>query len=202
VFLYRSLARLSAVACLTTLLFTLPAVALAPAVHHPLDALTPDEYWAVYRVLRAAGHVQESTIFTSVLFHEPPKKEVLSWRPGEPISRKADVVLFDNGKSYAAVVDIGAQKVESYSELKDAQAPLTDDERHAVEDAVKKDPRIVEALKKRGITDLKVVTCYVEPAGYVALPEQEGNKRIGWGKACSACSTAFVMRSEQNTRMH
>jgi primary-amine oxidase len=69
-------------------------LALPPKVHHPLDALTPDEYWSVYRALRDAGHVNESTVFTSVLFHEPLKKDVLNWKPGDPISRKADVVLF------------------------------------------------------------------------------------------------------------
>lgn len=155
--------------------------ALPPSVHHPLDALTPNEYWTVYRVLRSAGHVQESTTFASVQFHEPPKQEVLAWKPGDAMSRKADVVLFDKGHSYAAVVDISGQKVETFNELKDAQAPFTDDERHAVEDAIKHDPRIVEALRKRGITDLKVVTCYVVPAGFVDLPEQRDGKRLGWG---------------------
>ncbi|MCU1312628.1 MAG: Copper amine oxidase protein [Acidobacteriaceae bacterium] len=162
-------------------LFMTASFALSPKVHHPLDALTPDEYWTIYRTLREAGHVREQTVFTSVLLHEPPKSEVLKWKAGDAVPRKADVVLLDGGKSYAAVVDIGLHKVEAYSELKDAQAPLTDDERHAVEGEIKKDPRIADALKKRGITDLKVVTCYVVPAGYVALPEQEGNKRIGWG---------------------
>ena len=47
-------------------------------------------------------------------------------------------------------------------------------------DAIKHDPRIVDALKKRGITDLNLVTCYATPGGYIALPEQDG-RRIGWG---------------------
>jgi primary-amine oxidase len=163
-----------------TLLMT-ASFALPPKVHHPLDALTADEYWTIYRALRDAGHVKEQTVFTSVLLHEPPKQEVLKWKAGDPMPRKADVVLFDGGKSYAAVVDVAQHKVDTYSELKDAQAPLTDDERHAVEGEIKKDQRIIDALRKRGITDMKVVTCYVVPAGYVALPEQEGNRRIGWG---------------------
>jgi primary-amine oxidase len=45
---------------------------------------------------------------------------------------------------------------------------------------VKHDPRIVAALKKRGITDLNLVTCYATPGGYIGLPEQDG-RRIGWG---------------------
>ena len=38
----------------------------------------------------------------------------------------------------------------------------------------------VDALKKRGITDLNLITCYATPGGYIALPEQDG-RRIGWG---------------------
>jgi len=102
--------------------------ALTPAVHHPLDALTPSEYWTVYRTLRAAGHVEEKTTFASILLREPAKQYVLSWKPGDPISRKANVVLFDKGHSYEAAVDISAEKVESFRELKGEQAPFTDDE--------------------------------------------------------------------------
>ena len=159
----------------------IPAFALEPKVYHPLDPLIPSEYWTVYKVLRAAGHVEEKTVFASVLFHEPVKQTVLAWKTGDPISREADVVLFTKGHSYAALVDISGQKVEKFTQLKDVQAPLTDEERHDVEEEIKHDPRVVEALKKRGITDLKVVNCYVEPAGYVGLPEQAGGKRIGWG---------------------
>ncbi len=38
-----------------------------------------------------------------------------------------------------------------------------------------------KALKKRGITDLRLVTCYTTPAGHVDLPEQTEGRRIGWG---------------------
>ena len=60
------------------LLFSLPAAALAPAVHHPLDALTPAEYWVVYKAIKDAGHTEEKTIFSSVLLHEPEKQYVLA----------------------------------------------------------------------------------------------------------------------------
>jgi len=43
-----------------------------------------------------------------------------------------------------------------------------------VNDAIKHDPRIVDALKKRGITDLNLITCYATPGGFIALPEQDG----------------------------
>ena len=161
--------------CLST------AFALQPSVHHPLDALTPEEYSKVYNVLQSAGKLEEKTIFTSVLLDEPAKSEVLAWKPGMAIPRKADVVLLTEGKSYAAVVDIAAGKIASYTELKKDQAPMTETEMHSYDDVLKKDPRILEALKKRGITDLRLVTCYVTPAGHVGLPEQTEGRRIGWG---------------------
>jgi primary-amine oxidase len=164
--------------------FLLPSLALPPAVHHPLDALTPDEYWTVYHVLEKAGKLSEKTIFTSVLLQEPPKSVVLAWKPGMPIPRKADVVLLTDGKSAAAVVDIAAGSLESWTDLKKEQAPQTETEMHSTDDILKKDPRIVEALKKRGITDLHFVHCGVTPAGYVGLPEQTEGRRIGWG-GCS-----------------
>ena len=85
------------------------------------------------------------------------------------------------GHSYAALVNISTAKVESYEELKGLQAPFTTTEEQEVNDAIKHDPRIVDALKKRGITDLNLVTCYATPGGYIALPEQDGRlHRMGW----------------------
>ena len=86
-----------AFALLTLCLST--AFALQPSVHHPLDALTPEEYSKVYNVLQSAGKLEEKTIFTSVLLDEPAKSEVLAWKPGMAIPRKADVVLLTEGKS-------------------------------------------------------------------------------------------------------
>jgi primary-amine oxidase len=158
-----------------------PSFALPPSVHHPLDALTPQEYWTVYNVLQGAGKLAEKTVFSSVLLQEPPKSEVMAWHSGMPISRKADVVLLTEGKSYAAVIDITSSKIESYTELSKDQAPVSETEMHSYDDVLKKDPQVLEALKKRGITDLRLVTCYVTPAGHVGLPEQTEGRRIGWG---------------------
>jgi primary-amine oxidase len=177
---FRFIFRCVTFAWVTTLLFSLPAAASAPVVYHPLDALTPAEYWVVYKTIRDAGHTQEKTLFTSVLLHEPEKQYVLEWKPGMPIERKADVVLYEKGHSYGALVNISTAKVESFEELKEAQAPFTTTEEQEVNDAIKHDAQIVAALKKRGITDLNLVTCYATPGGYIGLKEQDG-RRIGWG---------------------
>jgi primary-amine oxidase len=158
-----------------------PLLALAPAVHHPLDALTPEEYWMIYKVLHDAGKLEEKTTIASVLLREPPKSEVLAWRQSKPIVRKADVVLMTAGKSFEVVVNISAGKVETFTELKGAQAPVSQGEMHGFNALLMKDPRLLDALKQRGITDMRLVFCTVQPAGFVALPEQTEGRRIGWG---------------------
>lgn len=158
------------------------AHAVSPQVQHPLDALTPQEYWTIYKTVRAEGHLHEKTIFASILLHEPDKQTVLAWKATDPIPRRADVVILDAGKSYATVVDIAAKKLEDFHELKGLQAPFTSEEEHEVAEAIKHDSRVVEALKKRDITDLRNVYCYATPAGFIDLPEQQDpSRRIGWG---------------------
>ena len=173
--------RLKALAFVAVLFILQPCFALQPEVHHPLDSLAPDEYWKVYNTLNAAGKLGEKTLFSSILLEEPPKALVLAWKPGDPIVRKVDVVLYDEGKSFAAVVDVNAGKIDSYIELTKDQAPMTPSESHGMGDEIKKDPRVQAALKARGITDMRMVDCYVEPAGFVDLPEQTEGRRIGWG---------------------
>jgi primary-amine oxidase len=168
-------------AFMLTLFCIVPAIALQPAVHHPLDALTPEEYWKVYKILGDAGKIEEKTIFASVLLHEPVKQMVLAWKPGDPMERKADAVLLTEGESFAAVVNISEGKLDSYIELKGQQAPVSEGEMHGYDDVLKRDERVMAALKKRGITDLRLVTCYVTPAGFVGLPEQTEGRRLGWG---------------------
>jgi primary-amine oxidase len=186
----------SAVVTVTLCLLFVPVFALPPAVHHPLDALTPEEYWKVYNTLRDAGKIDEKTVFSSVLLREPAKSDVLAWKPGDPIPRKADVVLLTKGKSYAAVVDITAGSLASYTDLKGLQAPVSEGEMHGFEEELKKDKRVEEALKKRGITDLRLVSCYVTPAGYVGLPEQTEGRRIGWGGCTYSADAKYTWDRE------
>ena len=181
-FIASRVAVVAASCCLVASLFTLSprASALTPTVYSPMDGLTPDEYWTIYRVLRDSGHTHEKTLFPSILLHEPDKAYVLAWKPGDPIDRKADVVLYEDGHSYAALVDIAAKKVLEFTQLKGEEAPFTSTEEHQFDDIIKHDPRVVAALKKRGITDLNLVNCYTSAAGYIGMKEQDG-RRIGWG---------------------
>ena len=165
-------------------LFVIIAVEVcAQTTSHPLVGLTTAEYWTVYDALQQAGHVTPTTLFASVLLHPPAKSAVLSYRPGQPFARDADVVLLRGEKTFAARVDIVGKKVRSFEELPGVQAPILASELFGNDEAIKSDPRVVEALKKRGITNLGTVSCIVLPGAYQSIPEQ-ATQRMGFG-SCS-----------------
>jgi primary-amine oxidase len=122
----------------------------------------------VYKAVRDAGHTEEKTIFSSVLLHEPEKQYVLDWKPGI-----ADRAQGGRGAVLQRPLLCGAGEYLDRQggivrRAEGAQAPFTTAEEKEVDDAIKHDPRIVDALKKRGITDLNLVYCYATPGGYIA----------------------------------
>jgi len=170
---------------LCALLVPLTLLAQSQPPTHPLEALKTQEYWTVYDVLRDSGKMQPETATISVLFHEPPKDKVLGWKQGDPMFRQADVILLQKGVTIEALVDISGHKLESWKERKDVQAPVTMREFHELDEVIKKDPRVIEALKKHGITDLTPVFCAADPFSYFALPELEGHRIMMGGCADS-----------------
>ena len=148
--------------------------------HHPLDALTTDEYWTVHDVLEQSGHVTNKTLFSSVLLHEPVKDQVLAWNPGDPIPREADVILEAEGATIEARVDIVARKLEFFRQVPGVQAPITESELDTMVEVANNDPRVIAALKRHGVTDLTGVRCEPIPITWMIYPEQ-ANRRIGYG---------------------
>ena len=82
-----------------------------------------------------------------------------------------------------ARVDIAGRKLESWNEVKGVHAPVIESEFRELGELVKKDPRVREALAKRGIKDLTTVECVPLPYSYFAIPELDG-RRIMYG-GCS-----------------
>ena len=147
---------------------------------HPLDSLTTSEFWAAYETLQKAGQADAKTVFSSVLLHPPAKQAVLN---NTTTPRQADVVLLKGNKTFSALINLTDKTVVSIQELKDAQAPFTLSELTGADEPIKSDPRVIEALKKRGITDLNTVQCSALPVAYRSTPEQ-ASLRIGFG-GCS-----------------
>jgi primary-amine oxidase len=167
--------------------FLTPLLALSSALlaqstvpQHPLDGLTTQEYWAVHDILHQSGHMTENTAVSMLVLHPPLKSTVLNWKPGDPIPREADVILEDSNKTIEARVDIAGHKLESWQVVPGVQAPVTTKELNGFDDLIKQDPRVLEAFKKRGLTDLSTIRCSAGPLALRVFPEQE-TVRIGYG---------------------
>jgi primary-amine oxidase len=147
----------------------------AQTAKHPLDGLSIQEHWAALQILRTAGKVNPDTRFPMMQLKEPPKPEVLAWKPGQPIRREAFVVVKQGPQTFEAVVDLTAKKLLSWTEIKGVQPPFTDEELDELGDFIKNDPQVQAALKRRGITDLTLVQCggYEE---FSVIPNEEGKR--------------------------
>jgi primary-amine oxidase len=156
-------------------LFVRPGVAQPSA--HPLDPLTRAEHWVVYDVLRDSGRLDAHARYAGVSLVEPPKADVLAWKPGMPFRREALARLMLGPKTVEAVVDLKARTIASWRDVPGVQPGITLEELEAQDAIAKASPEVVAALKRRGITDLTTVECLGATRGYFAIAA-EGDRRL------------------------
>jgi primary-amine oxidase len=155
---------------------------------HPLDSLTSREYWTTYEVLRASGKVDADTRYPMVQRKEPPKEEVLAWKPGQPIPREAFVVVWKGMQTFEAVADLIAKQLVSWTEMNRVQPNSVREEWNEITAAVMADGGLQVARKRRGITDLHSVFCFVNTPGYFGNADEEGRRlfRVECGQSNAA----------------
>jgi primary-amine oxidase len=144
----------------------------------PLDGLTAPEYWAIHDAFWASGRVDADTRYPFITLLEPPKDAVLTWKPGVPIARQALVVVRQKGKTFEAIVDIGAKKVVRWTERPGALPNVTLDDFANANSAVHDDPAWRAAISRRGITDLNEVSCSGASPGYYPTPEFQNHRLL------------------------
>src|SRR5262249_9634490 len=128
-------------------------MATAQFPKHPLDGLSAKEHWAIYDAMLASGKTDTTTKYLYVALHEPPKAEVLAWKPGQPFRREGFVHLYQDGKGFEAIVDLNAKKLLSWREVPGRQYMAVEGEDNVVSEVALKDPRVREAICKRGVSD-------------------------------------------------
>ena len=152
--------------------------ALQAEVRHPLDALDASEIASAVALLRDAGHADDEALYVSISVGEPPKSEVLEWRPGKPIPRTAAITLRKDAKTYEGVVDLVAGEVRSFRQVPGAQPMVMFPEFMAAMQAATRDPRMKEGLAKRGITDLNQIFCAPRTVGNFGKREEETRRLV------------------------
>ncbi len=167
----------SALASAVLLISSLLAPPLAAqTAKHPLDGLSPREHWAVYDVLQASGKLDSTFHLLYVGLREPDKSQVLAWKPGQPITRRALVHLTQGKSGYEAIVDITGKQVVSWTAVPARQYMTSFAEFGDAEKVALKDSRVRDALKKRGVTDFTHISCGPANNGYFDLPEERDRR--------------------------
>jgi primary-amine oxidase len=154
-----------------------------PEPAHPLQRLSADEIRLARTVLERHGLVGERTRFTYLGLEEPPKQEVLGFRPGGPVDRRVRVILLDaaTGAATDVVASLSRGEVDSRVDLdpaRDGQPPVMLSDLEAVDEIVKGDSGWREAMARRGVTDLDLVRPCPLSAGSFGIAGERGRRML------------------------
>ena len=151
------------------------------APDHPLAPLTADEIRAVRRIVDAHGLLGESVRFVYVALDEPHKKTVLAFSPGDPIERRARVLLLDRttGLGSDLVVSITDDRVVAQQSIDagtEGHVPILDQEFEDIEAFLLESSEWLDAMKKRNLnpTDVRAVPLSAGVFGH----EDEVGRRV------------------------
>ena len=128
---------------------------------HPLDPLTADEIRQAATILRRERKIGDGWRFASIELREPakavlPELEAVGQGAGQEGGREAIVVCWDraDGQGCRATVSLTGGKLTSWENLLGQQPNMTADEWHECDEMLRAQPALVEALARRGITDM------------------------------------------------
>jgi primary-amine oxidase len=135
----------------------------------PLAPLTAEEIQAAAKIVKDSGRLPATARFSQIALDEPPKALVLR-RAAVP--RRALAVIYDypSNRTWEAVADLGARRLETLREIPGAQPGLTAQDSDLADEILRDDPRFDRAMAARGIRNLSRVVVMAWSAGYFALP--------------------------------
>jgi primary-amine oxidase len=155
----------------------------APSMdRHPLDPLSAPEIRQAAAILRRDTALSDRWRFASIELREPSKQVVREHLTGAPVTREARVVCWDRdeGQTYKALVSLTDDRVVDWHHEPGVQPNVTGDEFAEADQAMRRHPRVIEALARRGITELDRVL--VEAWAYAGhlVPERYQGRRLAW----------------------
>lgn len=154
-------------------------------VNHPLEPLTAEEIKIAVAIIKKEKSLDSFTKFVCVTLKEPEKQTVLNFKQGDPIERKAFMILLNNKTemTYEAEVNISEGTVTRWEHIPGVQPGIIPEEMEECEQVVKNNPVFQEALLKRGITNPDLVMVDPWSAGNFGIKEDEGKRlarAIAW----------------------
>jgi primary-amine oxidase len=163
--------------------FDAPGFDAPPPAGHPLDPLTAEEISAVAAALRRQRGVEPPRWRFGVIELAEPAKAAL--RDGQA-RRQARAVCWnrEDGQAFRAVVSLAGSpagpEVTAWEHLPGVQPNMTVDEWHECDEMLRAHPLLIDALARRGVTDMSLVLTDAWAYGAALVPERYRGLRIGW----------------------
>ena len=109
---------------------------------HPLDPLNREEIAATVEVLKAGGKTTDASRYATIMLREPPKAEVLAFKPGSAFRREAFAIVYERAanKTFEAIVDLNKKSLVSWKEVTGVQPEFLIEDFLLVQQIVQKDP--------------------------------------------------------------
>lgn len=152
------------------------------APDHPLAPLTADEIRAVRRIVDAQGLLGGSVRFVYTALDEPHKETVLAFSPGDPIERRARVLLLDRatGLGTDLVVSVTCDRVVTQQSIdagSEGHVPILDQEFEDIEAFLLESAEWLDAMRKRNLnpTDVRAVPL---SAGVFGHEDEVGRRTV------------------------
>jgi primary-amine oxidase len=133
-------------------------------------------------ILRRDAGVGERWRFASIELREPSKATVTDHRPHRPVVREAELICWnrDDERTFKALVSLSEDSLLSWEHQPGVQPSLTVDEVHEADEAMRREPRLIAALARRGITDMDCVMVEAWAYGGHLVPEAYRGRRLAW----------------------
>ena len=152
---------------------------------HPLDPLSKNELEMLIGALHRDGIIDHRHLIAMLQVEEPSKAQLARFRLGENVDRAARVTVLDRSTSKVSeiVATIGVDdscRIVSNKIIEGAKAPVLSVESDMAIVAAKNDPRVIEALHSRGITDLDTVKMETWAIGAQIPKYLDDGRRLIW----------------------
>ena len=148
---------------------------------HPLDPLSAAEQESLVKVARAAWKLDHRHLIAMLQLDEPSKEFLDNWKIGDAFIRNARITIWDQEKAMVSEGVISTSgEVKSYKDIPGAKAPVLAIESNRAIEIARKDQRVIDALKKRGINNTDDVHMETWPIGAKIPDYIDDGRRVIW----------------------
>ncbi len=154
---------------------------------HPLDPLSVEEIDRAVAIVNEEADLGDRLLFETITLSEPEKDLVLNYQSDDFVPREAFIVVLnpENGEVHELLVSLDNNQLIESEHIPGVQPSFIfgDHETNFLQfdQKIKSDPRVIEALNKRGITNSELVMIDPWPISNFGNEEELG-KRLAIGR--------------------